>query len=616
LITMPTASVRPALGLGLLKAELRRQGHEVDVVYGNMEFARRLGVDAYHWLSEICPPEAMVGEWLFTPETGDDDAFLETLAREYPRIFTGGMLAALRGMREQARSFVEDWREWIPGPAHDLYGCSTSFAQTNASLAVLRRVKRAFPGSRIALGGANCEAEMGVGLMHMYPELDLVFGGEAERSLSLVCERWDRGIRTFTDIPGVVGREGTRVRHAALGPLKVPSLDDLPFPDYSDFFTAYAEFPAGSRAPGVPVETSRGCWWGERHNCTFCGLNGNSMAFRSKSSRRSLDEIDHVQREYFVQDIHVVDNIMDPRHLRELLPVLAARRWKPSLFYEVKSNLNRGDLALMREAGVTAIQPGIESLDSRVLSLMDKGVKGVKNVEVLRNCRELGIWPHWNILFGIPGEPEDAYREMAALVPLLVHLDPPDTCGRFRLERFSPLHEKAAEFGLTRVEPVKRYRALFGERTGLEWYARYFTHDYADGRVPEKYCADLVAAVASWQERTAQAILTHEVRDGTLIVTDGRSDTLATLFVEGALVDLYLFLTQARGTRELRHFGEAHALPASAVDSAVAEWTGAGLCVRLDGRVLALSTAASEGPPPPRKPSWQGLGAALAGEET
>lgn len=28
-------------------------------------------------------------------------------------------------------------------------------------------------------------------------------------------------------------------------------------------------------------EASLGCWWGEKHHCTFCGLNGTTMKFRA-----------------------------------------------------------------------------------------------------------------------------------------------------------------------------------------------------------------------------------------------------------------------------------------------------------------------------------------------
>ena len=38
--------------------------------------------------------------------------------------------------------------------------------------------------------------------------------------------------------------------------------------------------------PQIPLETSRGCWWGMKHHCIFCGLNGKQMAFQDKSPDR------------------------------------------------------------------------------------------------------------------------------------------------------------------------------------------------------------------------------------------------------------------------------------------------------------------------------------------
>ena len=53
---------------------------------------------------------------------------------------------------------------------------------------------------------------------------------------------------------------------------------------------------------------------------------------------------------------------------------------------------------------------------------MKKGVTALQNIQVLKWCRELGIIPSWNIIWGFPGEPQDAYDEMVKVVSLLVHL--------------------------------------------------------------------------------------------------------------------------------------------------------------------------------------------------
>ena len=45
-------------------------------------------------------------------------------------------------------------------------------------------------------------------------------------------------------------------------------------------------------SPTLLIETSRGCWWGERNHCTFCGLNGSSMSFDEMAPGRALELFD------------------------------------------------------------------------------------------------------------------------------------------------------------------------------------------------------------------------------------------------------------------------------------------------------------------------------------
>src|ERR1044072_3952768 len=66
LVNMPCSSVRPPLGIGLLKARLIQEGHDVAIFNANILFARRVGVRFYHYLAEVAPVEALVGEYLFS----------------------------------------------------------------------------------------------------------------------------------------------------------------------------------------------------------------------------------------------------------------------------------------------------------------------------------------------------------------------------------------------------------------------------------------------------------------------------------------------------------------------------------------------------------------------
>ncbi len=68
-----------------------------------------------------------------------------------------------------------------------------------------------------------------------------------------------------------------------------------------------------------------------------------------------------------------VDNILPHEYFKTLLPELKRRQLGVTLFYEIKANLKREQVELLRDAGVAALQPGIESLSTPVLRLMRKG---------------------------------------------------------------------------------------------------------------------------------------------------------------------------------------------------------------------------------------------------
>jgi hypothetical protein len=60
-------------------------------------------------------------------------------------------------------------------------------------------------------------------------------------------------------------------------------------------------------------------------HCTFCGLNGSSMQFRSKSADRAIAEIHHLLTTYGNRPLAAVDNIIDHSYLNTVVPRLKER---------------------------------------------------------------------------------------------------------------------------------------------------------------------------------------------------------------------------------------------------------------------------------------------------
>ncbi len=170
--------------------------------------------------------------------------------------------------------------------------------------------------------------------------------------------------------------------------------------------------------------------------------------------------------------------------------------------------MRRDQIRTLRDAGVTRLQPGIESLSTSVLRLMRKGVSGLQNVRLLKWCQAHGIHPVWNALFGFPGEPPEEYERLARLVPLLTHLTPPEYAGSLRLDRFSPYFEDPDAFGITGIEPYPAYREVYDlPAPALRNLAYYFCFETGGESRDLGYVEPFRAAVAKWREVHASSEL-------------------------------------------------------------------------------------------------------------
>ena len=400
---------RPALGPAILKRSLERNGLSCDVRYFQFRFADLIGFDLYQRVATATPTHDLVGEWIFTRALYQHEALPAVSFESYawtsaPPCYSPAFFAQIEHCRDVAVRFIADCVDNISICRYDIVGFSSTFQQNLSSLALAKSLKEREPGLRTVFGGANCEDAMGVELHRIFPFVDYVCSGESDESFP----RLVRAIRDGGD-PSEIGglsfrRNNTSVR-STVPQQPIADMDSLPIPDHSDFLDAFR----GSTAslfirPQLTMETSRGCWWGQKHHCVFCGLNGLSMRYRSKSVRRAFEEVKELVRTYGIHSFFNTDNILDLGYFSKLFPMLEADGVKVELYYETKSNLRKDQLIALKRVGTNWIQPGIESLSTHVLRLMDKGVSAIQNVQLLKWARELRMAVTWNVIWGFPGE--------------------------------------------------------------------------------------------------------------------------------------------------------------------------------------------------------------------
>ncbi|WP_249151492.1 RiPP maturation radical SAM C-methyltransferase [Bradyrhizobium liaoningense] len=336
--------VRPSAALGLLQALLRQNGIGAETLYLNLLFADRIGLDLNERLAEKLPSHLLAGDWLFGDCLGSRPG--RPQARRHPSELSAaierkGLDQLYEIRRNLISSFVADAADRLLERTPKIIGFTSMFEQTAASLAIAAAVKARDPSVVICVGGANCHGPMGAVLLKNFAQIDHVFNGEADTVFGPAVEAILRG-EAPRGLSGCLSRDQPAAG-AAAGPT---AMDALPIPDYADYF---AQLPSMSEAarvrPSIPFESSRGCWWGQKHHCTFCGLNGEGMAFRAKSAPRVLSEIETLHAEFGIGRFAATDNILGMSHIDGVLGRLAER---PAhgfrFFYEIKANMDEAQL--------------------------------------------------------------------------------------------------------------------------------------------------------------------------------------------------------------------------------------------------------------------------------
>lgn len=445
LVQMPFGDLgAPSIGLGLLAALGRRAGYCVDTVPLNLVYGLRY--DSHNVYSRVEQLSRVgLGEWLFAeaafgafqpdrPRQPDYISYLREAGQ------SEDLILAVQEQRTLVPAFLDHCLELVDWRGYDLVGFTTTCVELNSGLALARRLEQLAPHLRFALGGAKCEGQMGAEIFRSFEILDYVVSGEADISFPALLDDLTRG--TLQGVPGVWRRD--LADPAPPGPAPAAPLDSLPPPDYSDHFRWYERLGAARTIrPRMPIEGSRGCWWGERSLCTFCGLNGAMVSFRRKDPEVLLREVVELVDRHRIFSLNFTDNIIDLGYLKTFFPRLRDLGLSLDLFAEVKSNLKRAQIELLRDAGVRTLQAGVEALDTHILELMRKGVSGVRNVQFLKLATEAGLKVSWNLLFGFPGERLDDYENTLATLEAIAHLPPPEYSGPIGLDRFSPYYDQA-----------------------------------------------------------------------------------------------------------------------------------------------------------------------------
>src|SRR5262249_8583474 len=154
-----------------------------------------------------------------------------------------------------------------------------------------KKLREEMPDLRIIFGGYALEGAPGAIVAKAFPWIDtIVFGDGEEQIVELAREVVD----------------GARYTNPfALGKLRIAKRVDItrsPVPEYSDWFADIEnlakERSVQIKSKGLPVETSRGCWWGQVKHCVFCGIDEDTLKYRYKPAGDTLAMLNTLRERY------------------------------------------------------------------------------------------------------------------------------------------------------------------------------------------------------------------------------------------------------------------------------------------------------------------------------
>lgn len=326
---MPFANItRPSIQLGLLKSLLAANGFDSDTYYFNLDFSNLIGHRLYEEVYSCY--DSLLGDWLFSEIAFNQNRRFNSIYlnkihnivnhRSKPNdVSTKRVISQLLSVKEKVtnrwlkRIFRRvDWSKYLA----TCFTCT--YNQTLPSLVLARKIKKNTPNVITIFGGQSLDSCTGEEFFrHNNEIMDYLIQGDADKTFVNLVKNLS-----------INKKPTTRIIKSDL----FYDLDKLPIPNYDEYFH-HIEKLKDNIIPDLPIETSRGCWWGEKNQCKFCGFNKETIKYREKSTSKIINELDALSSKYFRYNFAPTDSILSKKIFKNLLTKLAEQNTSFRFFF-------------------------------------------------------------------------------------------------------------------------------------------------------------------------------------------------------------------------------------------------------------------------------------------
>ena len=369
LVAMPFAGVTiPSIQLPVLEGYCRKRGIKIETRHLYLKAAEVYGLQNYHAL--IYPPnDSYTAQMVFSryvfPQhwKNNEDRFREffnqhSVQNSHLQQFSFDEYVQRTDVFYQWVLEHVDWR------SYDIIGFTLNYGQLLPSLAIAKKIKELAPEKKIVFGGSRTVVTLGMNVLRAFQYVDFIVSGDGEDALFRLASDYEN----YKSIPRLMYRMGDEVLWNKSD--AVVDLNTVPIPSFDQFYQELVSTSVDVQQyyqyyGRLPVEISRGCWW---NRCTFCNLNIQHQCYREKSVDRIIQEIQYLSERYHMMDFQLIGNTLPKTDYRTLFEKLKHLSRDFSFFVEARAGqLTSDDYRLMKEAGFTMIQTGIESFSQNYL---------------------------------------------------------------------------------------------------------------------------------------------------------------------------------------------------------------------------------------------------------
>jgi anaerobic magnesium-protoporphyrin IX monomethyl ester cyclase len=289
-----------------------------------------------------------------------------------------------------------------------------SIHQLVPGVTLARLIKRRAPEVPVFMGG-DTVSRFAPRLAKLKPWWDWIDGvvtNEGEEALLALHQALTGGAE-LDAVPNLLYRKGTEVLWTRTAPPMDP--EKFPRPDFDGLpLDLYL-----SPEPVLPLQTSRGCYWGK---CAFCSHTETVKAFRPQSAAAVAETMESLGTRHGARHFVLTDNALPAGTLRRLPEEIRRRgldvRWSCCARFDLPPEDRPWRQAA--EAGMISAWFGLESGSARELALMNKGTTPEQAERVASACLRADIAIDLFVMIGFPGATKEDVVETYTFIHRLL----------------------------------------------------------------------------------------------------------------------------------------------------------------------------------------------------